>query len=99
MAEKSVHGSPQPKRVLGDKVHFIGDTGRAPGQRYCDGETIPITAPRGAMARLAATFTGVCVCACVCVCLCMCVLPVTAFRKQTVSITGFRFLWVRGPQP
>ena len=73
MAEKSVHGSPQPKRVLGDKVHFIGDTGRAPGQRYCDGETIPITAPRGAMARLAATFTGVCVCACVCVCVCMCV--------------------------
>ena len=66
MAEKSVHGSPQPNRVLEDKVHFIGDTGRAPGQRYCDGETIPITAARGAMASH--FHRGVCVCVCVCEC-------------------------------
>lgn len=26
VAEKRVHGSPQPNRVLEDKVHFIGDT-------------------------------------------------------------------------
>ena len=101
MAEKSVHGSPEPKRVLEDKVHCVGDMGRAPGQRCCDGETIPTTATGGAKASMAATFTRVCVCVCVCVSVsvCMCVLPVTAFSKQTVSIRSFRFLWVRGPQP
>ena len=64
MAEKSVDGSPQPKRELEDKVHCVGDSGRGPGQPYCDGETIQ-TAAIGAMASMAATSAGVCVCVCV----------------------------------
>ena len=61
MAEKGVDGGPQSKRELEDKIHCVGDTGRGPGQPYCDGETIQTTAT-GAMASIAATTAGVCVC-------------------------------------
>lgn len=61
MSGKSVHASPQRKRVLDSKIHHIRDAGKALRQLYWSRENIPTTTRGGAVESMAASSTCICI--------------------------------------